>query len=150
MKRTTGFRVKKSDGRIEWLRATKLARSIAKAIAASRGDEFVKVGGGLTGEDWRAVDLTTAILTGLRSRFGKDGLLRTSAIADAVQRVLLATGYPRAAEEYARVGGERSRRRSALVRYASPPVAPTSANRRVFGSRDVPIDGGRSVDGRSV
>ena len=121
MKRTKGFRVKKRDGRCEWLRATKLARSIGIAIAAARGESFDPLFTGLDGEDWRTADLTAAVLTGLRDRYGVDSTLPTESIANAVQQVLLATGFPRAAEEYARVAGEQERRQAVLYRTLPPP-----------------------------
>lgn len=114
MKRSTGFQVRKRDGRLEWLRATKLARSIGQAIATSLGEEFGAYG--LAGEDWRTSDLTAAILTGLREQYGPGCRLSTANLADAVQQVLVATGFPRAAEEYARVGGEQRRRRAVLMK----------------------------------
>ena len=152
MKRATGYRVKKRDGRSEWLRATKLARSIGLAIAASRGEEFDLSSSGFTGEDWRTADLTAAILTGLRNQHGTNHPLPTSVIADAVQQVLLATGFPCAAEEYARMSGEQQRRRTTLSRIRPPTQAElTQANAAaaptdVFGSEDGPRAGGRSVD----
>ena len=112
MKRSTGFQVRKRDGRTEWLRATKLARSIGMAVAAGLGEDFSVHG--LTGEDWRTADLTAAILTGLREQHGRGSLLTTPCLADAVQQVLVATGYPRAAEAHSRVGGEQRRRRAVL------------------------------------
>jgi len=96
------------------LRATKLARSIGLAIAAGLGEDFET--SGFTGEDWRAADLTSAILIGLREQHGPDRLLSTTCLADAVLQVLVATGFPRAAEEYSRVGGEQRRRRVVLSR----------------------------------
>lgn len=126
MKRATRFRVRKRDGRTEWLRATKLARSIGLAIAAARGEEFDIASSGLTGEDWRTADLTAAILTGLQEHYGCGRMLSTSAIADAVQQVLLATGFPCAAEEYARAAGEQQRRRADLQRYLPPSPAEMS------------------------
>ena len=156
MKRATGFQVRKRDGRTQWLRATKLARSIGVAIAAARGEEFDLASSGLTGEDWRTADLTTAILTGLRDHYGRGGMLETSAIAVAVQQVLLATGFPLAAEEYLRAGGEQQRRRAALQRYLPPSPAEmsnaetagvTAGPVDVFGSQDGLRAGGGSVDG---
>jgi hypothetical protein len=114
MKRSTGFQVRKRDGRMEWLRATKLARSIGRAIAAGRGEDYGSHG--LAGEDWRTADLTTAILTGLREQYGPGRRLTTAVLAEAAQQVLVATGFPRAAEEYARVGGEQRRRRLVLMK----------------------------------
>lgn len=106
MKRRAEFLVEKRDGRSEWLRATKLARSIHLALAA--------VG---AGEAWRAVDLAEAVLGGLRKRSllrGDSESLTTIEIADAVQQVLIATGFPGAAWAYTKVGAER-RRRGALL-----------------------------------
>lgn len=125
MKRAKGFRVKKRDGRSEWLRATKLARSIGMAIAAARGESFEPLFQGYSGEDWRTSDLTAAVLTGLRDRYGANASLPTEVIAQAVQQVLLATGFPQAAEEYARVAGEQVRREEVLLRTLPPPPPQT-------------------------
>ena len=133
MKRSKGFRVKKRDGRSEWLRATKLARSIGTAIAAARGESFDSSFCGLDGEDWRTADLTAAVLTGLRDQFGEDVTLPTETIAQAVQQVLLATGFPLAAEEYARVAGEQIRRRAVLLRTLPPPPPKVGVSGAVDG-----------------
>jgi len=106
MKRRAEFLVEKRDGRREWLRATKLARSIHLALAA--------VG---AGEAWRAVDLAETVLAGVRKRSllrGDTESLTTIEIADAVQQVLIATGFPGAAWAFTKVGAER-RRRGALL-----------------------------------
>lgn len=106
MKRRAEFLVEKRDGRREWLRAEKLARSIHLALTA--------VG---AGESWRAVDLADAVLNGVRKRSlarGDQHALRTIELADAVQQVLIATGYPGAAWAFTQVGAER-RRRSVLL-----------------------------------
>ncbi len=103
MKRQVGFLIEKRDGRREWLRATKLARSIRLALQAAE-----------SGDDWIATDLAAAVVAGLRAR-GDEGPVRADVIADAVVRVLLATNYPRAAAQYMAVRGERDRRRQTLL-----------------------------------
>lgn len=107
MKRRAEFLVAKRDGRTEWLRATKLARSVHLALQGSGIDE-----------DWRALEIASAVLTGLRSRHedaeatGRPPRpLDTREIADAVQEVLVAIGQPCAATAYGAVAAERSRRR---------------------------------------
>lgn len=110
MKRRAEFLVEKRDGRTEWLRATKLARSIHMALASAGVDE-----------DWRALELATAVLSGLRSRQRDEqaagrrvGMLTTAQLADAVAHVLVATGAPVAAAAYGLVAAERMRRRRSL------------------------------------
>ena len=110
MKRRVEFLVEKRDGRMEWLRASKLARSIHLAL----------LGAGVN-EDWRALDVATAVLAGLRQRradLEQQGRtvnqLRTAELADAVQHVLVATGLPQAAAAYGAVAAQRSRQRRSL------------------------------------
>jgi hypothetical protein len=110
MKRRAEFLVEKRDGRTEWLRATKLARSIHLALHSAGIDE-----------DWRALELAAAVLSGLRARQRDDqtagrrvGMLTTAQLADAVAQVLVATGVPVAAAAYGLVASERTRRRRSL------------------------------------
>ena len=128
MKRRSEHLVQKRDGRLEFLRSTKLARSIHLALRSVGVDE-----------DWRALEITTAVLTGLRVRqgviaagggisgssipvssapaSGGDGppVLTTTELATAVQHVLVATGHPAAAVAFDAVAIERLRRRSVLA-----------------------------------
>lgn len=55
MKRRTEHLVEKRDGRTEYLRATKLARSIHLALVSVGVDE-----------DWRALELANVVLLALR------------------------------------------------------------------------------------
>lgn len=113
MKRRAEFLVEKRDGRREWLRATKLARSIHLALSA--------IG---AGEAWRAVDLAETVLTALRKRNavrGDTDSLSTIELADAVQQVLIATGFPGAAWAFTQVGAER-RRRGVLLALERQPM----------------------------
>jgi hypothetical protein len=97
------FLVEKRDGRREWLRTTKLARSIRLAlIAADAPDDL-------------APELAAAVVAGLRAR-GETTPVRTDVIAEAAVRVLVAVGWPRAASLYADVRSERGRRRVELAR----------------------------------
>ena len=106
MKRRLEHLVLKRDGRREFLRATKLARSIHLALHSVGVDE-----------DWRALEVTTTVLAGLRRQRqlqGDDGaalVLGTDEIADAVQNVLVATGQAAAAVAFGAVQSERHRRR---------------------------------------
>ena len=202
MKRNEKYQVRKRDGRSEWLRVSKLARSIHRAMIAGRdegldaslssgdggifgGGSFeggISEGGGaladvtftesaftdvvytdytdftdgtfaeggfeedgtvadgwavdgypldgsaidsaaqdvhpelaneasFLGEEWRTMDLTHAVVTGVRREFGAAGEIPTRCLGEAVQQALLATGFPCAAEAYARVSGEQLRRR---------------------------------------
>jgi hypothetical protein len=128
MKRRAEFLVEKRDGRREWLRATKLARSIHLALSASGASE-----------PWRAIDLAEAVLGALRLRRvergqgGDDGTLSTLEISDAVQHALIATGFGAAAWSFTRVGAER-RRRGALLsldRQSDPTAGPGDDSRVV-------------------
>lgn len=116
MKRRKEHLVLKRDGRTEFLRATKLARSIDQAMRSVGIDE-----------SWRALELANVVLVGLRQHaasaaVGEQGggvataaLLATSDIADAVQHVLVATGQSNAAVAYGSMGAERARRHRSLV-----------------------------------
>ena len=136
MKRRTEHLVEKRDGRTEFLRATKLARSIHLALHSVGVDE-----------DWRALDLANVLLLALRERRlladGKKAslvgaaVLTTAEIADAVQHVLVVTGQPAAAVAYGAVAAERTRRRRSLATLgrfgeltavAAPSIAPAAVD----------------------
>ena len=104
MKRRAEFLVSKRDGRKEWLRATKLARSIHLAMSASGASET-----------WRSIDIASTVLMGLRSRLGSRAPLSPADIALASQQVLAALGFVAAADLYSRVGA-RQRRRQRLLK----------------------------------
>jgi hypothetical protein len=114
MKRRTEHLVEKRDGRTEFLRATKLARSIHLALHSVGVDE-----------DWRALDLANVLLLALREKRataggakasrGSAAVLTTAELADAVQHVLVVTGQPTAAVAYGAVAAERTRRRRSLA-----------------------------------
>ncbi len=108
MKRKAEFLVEKRDGRREWLRATKLTRSILLAFSSVDADEPD------VDEPWRAMDVACSVLTGLRSLHGENAVLTTDSLSEAVPRVLVATGYANAADAYEKVGAEQRRRRRAL------------------------------------
>ncbi len=119
MRRQVGFLIEKRDGRREWLRATKLARSIRAALYA------VDVA-----DDWLGTDLAAAVIAGLRAR-GEAGAVRSEAIADAAARVLVAAGQAPAAVAYASTRAERDRRRAALAGARS--AAPASVGAGLTG-----------------
>jgi hypothetical protein len=110
MKRRTEHLVEKRCGRREFLRATKLARSIHLALHSVGVDE-----------DWRALELANVVLQALRQRRaggegeGHEVVLTTAEIADAVQHVLVVTGQAPAAVSYGAVAAERGRRRQSLA-----------------------------------
>lgn len=111
MKRRTEHLVEKRDGRTEFLRATKLARSIHLALHSVGVDE-----------DWRALELANVVLMGLRQRQQAGGdtavataPLPTSTIGEAVQHLLVVTGQSAAAVAYSSMAAERARRRGALA-----------------------------------
>lgn len=129
MKRRTEHLVEKRDGRTEYLRATKLARSIHLALVSVGVDE-----------DWRALELANVVLLALRQQKeavapprGKRvqgagavaTMLTTTEIAEAAQHLLVVTGQPSAAVAYGAMSAERSRRRGslALLGRASLPAA---------------------------
>ncbi|MFK7740175.1 MAG: hypothetical protein AB8H80_07610 [Planctomycetota bacterium] len=111
MKRRTEHLVEKRDGRREFLRTTKLARSIHLALVAVGIDE-----------DWRALELASVTLEALREKRvgdrdarGAKVVLLTSEISDAVQHLLVVTGQPTAAVSYGAVQAERARRSAAMA-----------------------------------
>jgi hypothetical protein len=107
MKRRAEFLVRKRDGRKEWLRATKLGRSIQRAVeAATAGDVVV--------EEWWSMELTSAVLQGLRQKCGRGEVLTTACLAQAVEQVFLAMGFPQAAEAYRQAGAAQRHRRTLL------------------------------------
>jgi hypothetical protein len=116
MKRRTEYLVEKRDGRREFLRATKLARSVHLALYEIGVDE-----------DWRALELASVVLEGLRQKrkasqssspaaipVGGPVVLTTTEIADSVQHLLVVTGQPTAAVAYGAVQVERARRRQVV------------------------------------
>ncbi len=110
MKRRAEHLVQKRDGRREFLRATKLARSIHLALHSVGVDE-----------DWRALEMANVTLQALRQKRATAGdddaaVLSTSEIADAVQHLLVVTGQASAAVAFGAVAAERSRRRAAISR----------------------------------
>ncbi|MBL8756724.1 MAG: hypothetical protein JNK15_25735 [Planctomycetes bacterium] len=127
MKRRAEHLVNKRDGRREYLRATKLARSIHLALHSVGVDE-----------DWRALELANVVLAALRTKKRPDGaseddvMLSTTEIGDAVQHVLVVTGQPQAAVAFGAVAAERSRRRSSLA---------LLSRNAAFG--DAPLPGGQ-------
>ncbi len=114
MKRTQEFLVQKRDGRREWLRSTKLARSIHRALTAAGPCE-----------EWRAFELASTVLTGLRQKHGLRRAMTTNELATAVERVLQATGFQVAAFHYAKVRVEFVQRRRLLGAAAIPSDLPT-------------------------
>ena len=121
MKRATNFRVRKRDGRTEWLQLEKLSRSLGEALAAA-GDDVTAATTTRPGEEWRSRQLARAVLQGLRAEL-RVGLIDTVRLADAALRVLVANGYPGTAQVYLRVGGERRRRRARMRATMAPGAA---------------------------
>ncbi|MCU0863394.1 MAG: hypothetical protein MUC36_06365 [Planctomycetes bacterium] len=128
MKRRTEHLVEKRCGRREFLRATKLARSIHLALHSVGVDE-----------DWRALELANVVLQALRQKRaagdgdGSEVVLTTTEIADAVQHLLVVTGQAPAAVAYGAVAAERGRRRQSVAvlgRFGGPApvVAPLLAS----------------------
>ena len=109
MKRRDEFLVIKRDGRREWLRASKLARSIQLALQRAGA-----------GETWRALELATTVLTALRARWGI-GPIRAEVIAAAAEHVMSATGHAEAACAYSETGAELRRRQRLLAVAVVPP-----------------------------
>ena len=104
MKRRSEHLVRKRDGRTEFLRATKLARSVHLALKSVGVDD-----------DWRAQEVGAAVLAGVRRRLDPRAEMAlpvavepgpgrstgvevtTEMLAEAVQRVLIANGQAAAA-----------------------------------------------------
>jgi hypothetical protein len=103
MKRTQEYLVQKRDGRREWLRSTKLARSIHRALTVTGA-----------GEEWRAFELASTVLAGLRQKHGTRCAITTGELATAVERVLSATGFQAAAFHYAKARADCVQRRRLL------------------------------------
>ena len=153
MKRRTEYLVEKRDGRREFLRATKLARSVHLALYEIGVDE-----------DWRALELASVVLEGLRQKrkasqssspaaipVGGPVVLTTTEIADSVQHLLVVTGQPTAAVAYGAVQVERARRRqvvgiggAASNGVTSSGVAGTGANPSRMSVSSVPKAGRRT------
>lgn len=114
MQRRARFRVRKRNGRTQWLRSSKLARSIARALTVAGSQSNRAASHCVPGEEWRTVDLTTTVLTGLRRELHDDQPLDTARIGEAVQQMLCATGFVDAAAAFARAGSEQHRRRTAM------------------------------------
>ena len=159
MKRQASQRVIKRDGRTEWLRVTKLARSIGRAISTARGVDYdvlyprLDVGSADVGEAWHTLEVGSAVLAGLRQTMTAGAALSSEAISEAVQQVLFATGLPGAAEAYARVGGEQLRR--SLVLEATMPSLrrdrqPSSRQSGASSMRSSPRSNRASQPGRST
>lgn len=116
MKRNEACLVQKRDGRREWLRATKLARSIQSAL----GDGAAGCGGGGVAD---AFELASAVLADLGRRSGSaphrtaqsESIVTTVEIAACVERMLFASGHARAATRYAAVRDDRARRTRAVL-----------------------------------
>jgi len=122
MKRRSEHLVRKRDGRTEFLRATKLARSVHLALKSVGVDE-----------DWRALEVGAAVLAGVRRRLDPRAEMAlpvavepgpgrstgvevtTEMLAEAVQRVLIANGQAAAAVAFGAVATERSRHRTSLA-----------------------------------
>jgi hypothetical protein len=126
MKRRTEHLVHKRDGRREFLRATKLTRSIHLAMFSVGVDE-----------DWRALELANVVLQALRQKRARGNddelVLTTAEIADAVQHLLVVTGQPAAAVAYGATAAERTRRRQSLAtlgRFGAPlvPTVPAGSS----------------------
>lgn len=147
MKRRTEHLVEKRDGRTEFLRATKLARTIHLALHSVGVDE-----------DWRALELANVLLLALREKrtaaaLGGDAAatgaacvpnprpLTTAELADAVQHLLVVTGQPAAAVAYGAVAAERTRRRRSLAtlgRFGQPEMAGVPTPGAVDVAADAP------------
>lgn len=112
MKRNEACLVQKRDGRREWLRATKLARSIQSALDGETA--VCGVGSGVAD----ALEIASAVLADLSRRSGSalhrgaqaEPIVTTIEIASCVERMLFASGHARAATRYAAVRDDRARR----------------------------------------
>ena len=121
MKRRAEFLVSKRDGRCEWLRATKLARSIHVALEASGGGQ----------QPVRALELATEIVGALRFRRATD-VIETSKLSTVVQEHLIERGYTLAALLYAEAG---RRRRPSVFGDEERRSVPFWSDERLFGAQ---------------
>jgi hypothetical protein len=101
------FLVEKRDGRLQRLRATKLARSIFSSLRAA----------GVAAEPGQSAELASAVLRELCGG-GPPRTVPSRALAAAVERALERAGLAAGASAYAAVARERARRRA---RWASLP-----------------------------
>lgn len=119
MKRNASYLVQKRDGSREWLRATKLARSIQAAL-----DDEGAVGFGDAFELAAAVlrDLALRRAQGPRPDGVDDGeaVVTTAEIATRVERILFASGHPRAALRYVAARAANLRRAQTIATRSSP------------------------------
>ncbi|MCC6781404.1 MAG: hypothetical protein IT457_01075 [Planctomycetes bacterium] len=133
MKRNASYLVQKRDGSREWLRATKLARSIQAAL-----DEDGALGFGDAFELAAAVlrDLALRRAQGPRRDHVGDGeaAVTTAEIATRVERILFASGHARAALRYVAARAANLRRAQALATRTSPSTMPGA----VVARRGVP------------
>ena len=60
------------------------------------------------------MELTSAVLQGLRQKCGRGEVLTTACLAEAVEQVFLAMGFPQAAEAYRQAGAAQRHRRTML------------------------------------
>ena len=116
--------VEKRDGRRQWLRLTKTAQSIERALASAPGEQPASAvaervpAGSLVmhrGGPLVASELAAQALKLARKTVATSGTaLPTAIIAEAVQTVLVADGRPVAASRFAEVGFEQQRRQRAF------------------------------------
>jgi hypothetical protein len=115
--------VAKRDGRREWLRAAKIARSIHLALNAA----------GVAAPAGSGIELAQRVLTALWRERSEAAPLPATRIAAAVVRQLVAAGLPAVALQYERAGAELRRRRLELraVQPAARATDPIVARRGI-------------------
>ncbi|MFO1052147.1 MAG: hypothetical protein U1F36_08025 [Planctomycetota bacterium] len=108
MKRNAAFLIQKRDGRREWLRATKLARSIHLALVSA---------GECDGTD--ALELASAVLRDVAARHAtslraETRMVTSGELAQGVSRALFASGRSRAAACFVEAARSKSTMKFAL------------------------------------
>ena len=123
MRRRAEYLVEKRCGRREWLRATKLARSILLALsgagrcAPERAALALRLASAVLAHVRGQATAPSPVVeprSELTARLVPVGVITTPAIAAAAVHELLAAGEPLAARRYVEVGLERRRRAAVL------------------------------------
>jgi hypothetical protein len=100
------FRIERRDGRCEWLRTSKLARSLRAALCAA--------GEGEPGGELDSLELAAEVVSALRAGAEPAVPLHAEQVAAAAARALCARGFLRSAGLYLEFRAARAHRQRAL------------------------------------